>query len=241
MKQVFFFQNQMRPGDKVRIVIQDPIDHETKDWLRMDYEDIGLKYPNDIAIIDEVLIAEDGTLVKLRGGSYYIHPGHFEVIIKEKKMKLKGKEIMELSIWLQEAADNKGQKFAYAVAKNLTEVNKKVKELASIKEKTKDYQKFDEKRVKLAEKYADKGANGKALIANSNYVITTKRKEWDKAFKEFSKENKKVLDAYKQQLKNYNKALEKEYEVDVYKINKEDLSEDITANQLIGLAVLIEE
>lgn len=241
MKQVFFFQNQMKPGDKVKIVIAEPIDHETKDWLRMDYEDMGINYPNGEAVIEEVLIAEDGTLVKLKGGSYYIHPGHFKIINKEKTMKLKGKEIMELSIWLQEAADNKGVKFAYAVAKNLVEIKKKVKELQDIKKPTKEYKKFDEKRIKLAEKFADKGQDGKPLIANRNYVIIGKKKEWDKAFKEFSKENKKVLDAYKKQLNDYNKALEKEFEVDIYKINKEDLSEDTTANQLIGLAVLIEE
>lgn len=156
-------------------------------------------------------------------------------------MKLKGKEIMELSIWLQEAADNKGQKFSYAVAKNLVEIKKKVKELQDIKEPTKEYKKFDEKRIKLAEKFADKGQDGKSLIANRNYVIIGKKKEWDKAFKEFSKENKKVLDAYKKQLNDYNKALEKEFEVEVFKIKQEDMSEDITANQRIGLMALIEE
>lgn len=236
----FIFLNQMKPGDKVRIVIKEPIDYETQDWLKEEYEFLGLDYPDGIATIGEVYLTEDLNLVKLVNGEYYLHPGHF-ITINNKKMKLTGNQLMNLQVWLYESADNKGEKFSYAIAKNISVVDAKIKEIKSIKEKTKAYAKFDEKRAKLAEKFAEKGQDGKPLIANGNYVITTKRKEFDKAFKEFSKDHKDVLDAYKKQLKDYNKALKKEFEVDLHLIKREDLSEDITANQRIGLAVLIEE
>ena len=234
----------MKPGDKVRIIKQGPIDFEKKDWLKIEYQEMGLSYPNDTAVIEEVLLALDGVLVKLVGGAYYLHPDHFEVISNSdkiaNKMKIKGKQIINLQQWLWECSDIKGQKFAYAILKNRKLVDKEVEKLAKIVEKSAKYKKFEEKVQKLEMKFGEKGANGGNLIVAGKAVITTKKKEFEKVLAELKKDNKEVIDGFEKQKKEFDKALGKDVEIEFFMIKPEDISDEITANQLDGISLLLQ-
>lgn len=230
----------MRPGDIVKIIETKRLDWENKDWLKMAYEEAELSYPNGECIIEEIMIAEDGICVKIFGSALYLHPDHFEVIIKENKMKtkMKLKDLLTLQQGLWESSDLKGDKFAYAILKNRKVVDKKVEEAKVILAPTKEYLKFDDARVKLAKKFADKGANGEPLVANQNFVIT-KKVEFDKALKELMKSHDKVVKERDKQLKAYNNSLEKTIEIELYMISPEEISPEITANVLSWISAVL--
>lgn len=243
----------MKPGDKVRIIKQGPIDFEKKDWLKIEYQEMGLSYPNDTAVIEEVLLALDGVLVKLEGGAYYLHPDHFEVISNSdkiaKQMKIKGKELQTLRQWLWECSDIKGQKFAYAILKNRKLVDKLSDELFPVSkverdtykamEKSVKYKKYEEKVQKLEMKFGDKGANGGNLIIGNKTVIIAKKKEFEKALEELNEKNKDVIEKRKKQTKDFEDKMEKQIEVNFFMIKPEDISDEITANQLDGISLLL--
>lgn len=255
MKPEFFFQNQMKPGDKVRIVKPEPLKWETKNWLKKDYEEMGLDFPGDIVTIESMEIAEDSAIVeigsgyykipqehlmvKLVGGNYLLPIEHFEVISNKKNMKITGKDLLQLRQWLWECSDVKGQKFAYAVLKNRKLVDQEADKMAKILDKSAKYKKYEDKVKKLEMKFGEKGANGGNLIVGGKAVITTKKKDFDKAVKELEKEFKDVIAEFEKQKKEFNKLLNKQIEVDFFMIKPEDLSEEITANQLDGISILI--
>jgi hypothetical protein len=47
-------KNNMKPGDKVRVVNTEPIDWELDCYVQFAYEDAGLKFPDGIAEIEVI-------------------------------------------------------------------------------------------------------------------------------------------------------------------------------------------
>jgi len=126
------------------------------------------------------------------------------------------------SLW--ECSDVKGVKFAYAVLKNrekltsyLTEVSENPIVVA-----------YEKKRIELAEKLAKKDEEGKAVIIQGRYQFED-QKVYEEAVKEMPER------------KEYEEFMESEAEVELHMIKQEDVSPEITANQLSGIEALIEK
>lgn len=134
----------------------------------------------------------------------------------------------------------KGVKFNYAVAKNISILEKEVESLKASLKTTPEYDKYDEQRVELAKKHAEKDQNGEAIIKDKNYYIKDSEK-FEKEFDKLKKENSKVVEEREKQIEDYNKLLDEDSTIELHKIAKDDLSEELTTQQLFGIIEIVEE
>lgn len=134
----------------------------------------------------------------------------------------------------------KGVKFNYAVAKNISILEKEVESLKASLKTTQEYDKYDEQRVELAKKHAEKDENGEAIIKDKSYYIKDSEK-FEKEFDKLKKEYSKVVEEREKQIADYNKLLDEDSTIELHKIAKDDLPEELTTQQLFGIIEIVEE
>lgn len=161
-------------------------------------------------------------------------------VLKVAPVKVTNNEVFTLQQWLYECSDIKGQKFAYAILKNRVKVDAYIKALREENlTESAEFKKYDTARIKLAEKFAVKDANKAPVIANGRYTIKDQKK-FDAAVKELKEKHKEAIKGREKQLKNFEKVLTQPAKIEFHKIAESELPEEITANQLSGIKVLIE-
>lgn len=140
----------------------------------------------------------------------------------------------------------KGIKFNYAISKNKALLDAEVKSIHSALDMSDEYKAFEEKRIELAKEYAKRDDTNTPLEERNPQTGQTKfimkdQQAFDVAFKVLSDENKELVDARKKQIEDFNLFLDKENELSLYKIKLEEIPEDITTEQMVGIYPLIEE
>lgn len=160
-----------------------------------------------------------------------------------KKPTLTNKEVYQLRQWLYECSDLKGQKFAYAILKNRNHVDSYIKNIEeTMTTPSKEYLRFDEQRDKLARKNSERDANGEPMTKMEGmkrvYVIKNKEK-FDADSKELKDKFKETIKEREKQIKTFEKFSEKIATVELHMIESSDVPEDITANLLEGISVLL--
>lgn len=144
---------------------------------------------------------------------------------------IKNKELLNMNSLLGTLFGLKGVKFAYAIAKNIRLIQAEVKLLEEAK--SEKYKEYDNKRLELAKKHAQKDAQGNSLIINNSYIL----------------ENQEVFDAelevlkkkYEAEIKEYEDLLDTENELKLHKIKLSDVPVDITTGQMLVIENLVEE
>lgn len=166
----------------------------------------------------------------------------------EKIPVLSIEQVFELEGALDVASNLRGKSFAYAIEKNMKIVSaytKKMGEELNVKflKPSESFDKFDEARVKLAEEFATKDESGTPLttrnkVGGESFVISDQKK-FDEEFQKLKEEYKEALDEREANLKAYEEAIKGPADIKLHAIRKEDVSEDITANILKQIKVLI--
>lgn len=154
-------------------------------------------------------------------------------------------EILNLSESLNDIKNLKGVKFAYFVARNIQIINSEIENIKKTLEPSKEYAEYNKKRIELAKKYSKKDDKGNPLTKKINDSMINYELEDEKGFEnEFNKlkeENKSILDIRKQQEKEFNDLLKTESDLTLFKININDVPNEITGEQLHNIINLIEE
>ena len=153
---------------------------------------------------------------------------------------MKKKELISLHQGINQLGSLSGVKFAYAITRNISYLKPEIEALEKAITATEEYKAFDNLRVKLLEKHAEKGKDGKAVITNNNYAIED-QVGFDKAFEKLKKEHKGVFEAREKQIKDYLALLDEEATVSFHKIKQEDIPANITVAQMNVISPLIEE
>ena len=154
---------------------------------------------------------------------------------------MKNRELFNLYQGLKSVGNLTGVTFGYAVNKNLRIVGA---ELEILKESNKPSEKFAEflrKQEDIVRKYAKKGEDGNFIITNGSYDIKGSEKEVTEEVAPLREEYKETLEARETQEKSYQELLEKESDVKLYMVKKEDLPKDITGDQMASIFDIIEE
>jgi hypothetical protein len=133
-----------------------------------------------------------------------------------------------------------GVKFAYAVSKNLSLLKPELEALQKAVEPSEEYKVYDKKRVELAEKYAKKDENEKAVIINNEYKIEN-QKEFNKEFEKLKKEFPKEIEIRDNQIKEQNELLKTEYTGELYKVSLFDIPKEITVAQMDSIMAIVSE
>lgn len=131
-----------------------------------------------------------------------------------------------------------GVKFAYVVSKNISLLKPEFEALQKAVEPTEEFKEYDKKRVALAESFAKKDGDGKAVIENGEYVIED-REAFEIAFKKLKEDNKKVVEARDKQIDEQNEILKTESDVVLYKVSVEDIPKDITVSQMYSIGEIV--
>lgn len=143
-------------------------------------------------------------------------------------------ELLNLQNSLMSLQGYEGVKFNLAIAYNVETLDTHTKVLRKEAERVgKMRELYDQERIELAKKYADKDGQGKAKLivdpnnGTSEYDIpAADRKAFDDGIDELKKKHKKTLDAFDKAQAEYEKVITEE-EVDETKIKFTLIGEDI--------------
>jgi len=156
-------------------------------------------------------------------------------------MKLKRIKIIELQHGIQQCGNLRGSKFAYIIAKNLIRIKEEVEALDKVREESKAYREYTNKRVELCIKYAEKDENGVALIRNNRYVGVDGNPEFEKELEVLKGEYKTALDEYDRNVETYNSMLDEEIEIPIQQIERELIPENITVQAMTMIMPMIKD
>jgi len=132
-------------------------------------------------------------------------------------------------------------KFAYGLAKNKKVLDDEVSSMREGLKPDKDFMDFENKRVALCAKYAEKGEDGQPKIVNNAYVGVLGNKEFEKEVEALNKESKAILDDRQKQLDSFNDMIKEEVELELWAIKLDEIPDDVTAEQLGPLQPIITE
>jgi len=156
-------------------------------------------------------------------------------------MKIKNKDLFALLQALSNVAHLQGVKFAYAVAKNIRILQREIQDLTKSLEPSKEYLRFDKKRIELCESMAEKDKDGKPLMTpdKTNYQIKDMKK-FNKKLEELKKEFPEAMKEREKQVEEYNTLLEEyNHDIKLHYIKEEDLPQQITSAQILALDEII--
>ena len=146
--------------------------------------------------------------------------------------KMKKKDLITLFAGLKVAETLSGKsedivKFLYGIDKNLNKIESEIKSLQKSSVALPDYVKYNQERIALAERHANKDKKEKPLK-----IMTSTGEEYDlrdengeqkieftKAFEELKIKYKETLDKRTKQLEKYNESLEEEFEFEPHLIS----------------------
>ena len=142
----------------------------------------------------------------------------------------------QLSTLLQGALslqDIKGQKFAYALKRNINRMKSEINSIYDIIKESDDYKKFDIERIALAESMAERDKDGKPVIeerdGTSHFKIKAKKKFTD-ALEKLKKQHQEAIDGMDNQMKHFEEKLEEESTIQFYKIT--NMPEEVSMKQM---------
>lgn len=159
-------------------------------------------------------------------------------------MKLTKKQILELHSALLSVGNLKGVRFSYAVAKNLSSLATEVIALQKAYTTSKEFNEYDNERIKLAEKHAERVNGRPDLIITKDGLEKYNIKDEPKFFAELKILQSKHETAIKNredQLKEIDKILEEQVDIDLCKISINDIPEEIQAKQMADLFMIVED
>ena len=149
-------------------------------------------------------------------------------------------EAINLFTNLNKLGEMSGVKFAYAVSKNLGLLKSEIESLDKARIASKEYQEFDALRIKMVEKHAKKGKDGKPIMKDNVYEIENQMAV-DKEFEALKLEHKEVFDARIKQIDEFNELLKTDSSVVLYTIPLSYVPEGITVAQMYSIALIINE
>jgi hypothetical protein len=149
-------------------------------------------------------------------------------------------ELLDLYSALNQTGNLTGAKFAYAVARNLTTLKGEVDALNAAYAPTEAFMEYDRERVKLAELHAVKTDNGTPLQMNGKYELVDEA-QFNKELDELKAKFPGLVDARQKQLDDFKKILEEKIDVTLHTVTPENLPQDISAQQMTGIILIVEE
>ena len=150
-------------------------------------------------------------------------------------------DLIKIDIAINNAANLKGDKFAYAMAKNQKTIRKVIVDLQKeMIMPSSEYREYDDERLDICKMFSDKDENGNPIIENGKYKIDNQKK-FKKETDKLREEYKDIVEEQEDKIKEYQEKLKEEVNVELYKVKKEYLPKDITPMQLGRILSLIEE
>jgi len=160
------------------------------------------------------------------------------------KITLTKEEVLTLNIGLRNVGDLSGPRFSYVIARNISILKDEVIALVKAQESSKEFQEYDRKRVELARSHATKDEHGKAIVSNVSGVgkfVIEDEEEFKVAWDKLKIEYKDAIDIKQKMNDEFRTVLQEKIEFVLYSLSREELPENITAQQLSDILVLVKK
>jgi hypothetical protein len=158
---------------------------------------------------------------------------------------MKNQAIQNLFNALRSLPDTKKFKFDYAVIKNMKTLTPIVQRFNNQLKITDELRAFDLERIKICEEFAEKKENGVPRIENGAYIFPNVEAEQEctKKIDELQtiEPHKTAIDEYEARAKEYEKYLQEETDVDLFKVKMENVPDGIPRPLLNEILPMIEE
>lgn len=151
---------------------------------------------------------------------------------------MKRRELYNYFQALNNVGDLKGVKFAYTIIKNKKVIEEEIKDLEEVVKANPEFEKYEQERIQLCELHSEKGEDGKALIDDQKYKIIDQTK-FDSELESLKGNYGDSIKERFNQIDEYNKMLDEDIEMDIKKLNFDDLPENITTDQLESLTFMV--
>jgi len=125
-------------------------------------------------------------------------------------------------------------KFSYFVAKNKNILQSEIEILEKLREPSSGYKEYDQKRVDMAQRWADRDEQGNVRTENGSFVLEKNKVKFEKEFTALKNKYKNKIDEFEKQIKDFKNMLEDKTEFYGHKIKVENLPAEIEP-QLIEL------
>ena len=139
---------------------------------------------------------------------------------------------------LETVKDLKGVKFAYSIIKNKKKIEEEIKLFEEVIKPSSAYEEYERKRIVLCEIHSEKDTEGRPVIVGDKYKLID--------IDIFNTELEKLKGGYQDiieerisQINEYNNVLDEDIDIDILKINFNDLPSDITPKQLESIDFMI--
>lgn len=156
-------------------------------------------------------------------------------------MKFKKKELFDLYNALHAVGNLSGPRFVYVVARNIIYLKDEVTALQKSLKSDDAFVEYEKERVELAKSFALK-KDGQPVTYKENGMerfTIEDQKGFDVSFADLKIKYKEAIDNRVQQEKDFEAMLDEDVEIFLFELKKEDLPENITADQLSGIICLV--
>lgn len=123
-------------------------------------------------------------------------------------------------------------RFSYFLAKNKVALKPEIEAFEQAQKPSEAYIEFENKRIELAQKHADKDASGNPKIHNGQYVIFDSKTEFEGDIKKLKTKFKTSIEEREKQLVEYVKMLDENVDFPLTRIKFDQLPKQIEAQFL---------
>ena len=152
---------------------------------------------------------------------------------------MKNRDLYTIYQGLQSVSNIWWARFSYWVSKNKKLIYDELKSIEESLITNDEYKEFDKKRIELCEKHSKKDEKWEAIKISNNYDIEN-MEDFMKETGDLREEYKTTIDEQQKNTDDYNKLLDEEIKIELFKIKSEILPEEITANQLDPIISIID-
>lgn len=159
---------------------------------------------------------------------------------------MKRSELFVLLKSLNELDDLTGVKFNFVINKNRNLLEHETEDIKKSSKPSEKFQEFEQKRIELIREYSEKDEQGNIkfedIDGGSKFTIPEKdKKKFQKELSDLSKGYDDVIQERNEQLKEYNKFLQEEVDLQFTTFKLEDISDQITGKQFRIISPFIQE
>lgn len=158
-------------------------------------------------------------------------------------MKFTKRELVELNNNLHAVGNLIGPRFVYVVARNISYIKDEIASLQKSVKADDAFIAYDKERVAIATKYSAKdektGQPQKYLENGAERFAIIDQAGFDKEIDALKEKYKEALENRRKQEETLESMLDEEIELILLELHKEDLPENITAQQLSGIISLL--
>ncbi len=156
------------------------------------------------------------------------------------KMKFKRGEAERIGLDLMSVVQLPGQKFSYAVMKNLKQMEAILRDNNKFRQSlpVPKFEEYEKKRIDVCLEFATKDEAGNPVIENKSYIIDN-REEFDKQIALLGVEYKETIDAMADRDVKFNEYLQEEVEIEIHTVNEPDVSQYINGEQRMKIEFML--